>query len=50
MTTGHFALAAGTKAATNRVPLWALLIAAYLLDFVFITLVGLGMARRADLS
>jgi hypothetical protein len=49
MTTGHFGLAAGVKAATPRVPLWALMVASYLLDFVFIGLVAAGVESFAPL-
>jgi len=43
MTTGHFGLAVGVKAGAPRVPLWALLVAGYLLDIVFIVLVAAGV-------
>lgn len=42
MTAGHFGLAAGVKAPAPRVPLWALMLSTYLLDFVFIILVAAG--------
>jgi hypothetical protein len=43
--TGHFALAAGAKAADPRTPLWSLMVAAVWLDVVFIPLLLLGVER-----
>jgi len=43
MTAGHFGLAAGVKGGARRVPLWALMLSTYLLDVVFIVLVGAGI-------
>ena len=45
MITGHFALAAGAKAADPRTPLWSLMVAAVWLDVVFIPLLLLGVER-----
>ena len=42
MTAGHFGLAAGVKAGAQRLPLWALMVATYLLDIVFIMLLAAG--------
>ena len=42
MTAGHFGLAAGVKAGATRLPLWALMVATYLLDIVFIILLAAG--------
>src|SRR5690349_3819271 len=42
MTAGHFGLAAGVKAGAPRLPLWALMVATYLLDIVFIILLAAG--------
>lgn len=50
MTTGHFALAAGAKAGTTRVPLWTLFLASYLLDVVFIALAAAGVESFAPLD
>jgi membrane-bound metal-dependent hydrolase YbcI (DUF457 family) len=50
MTTGHFALAAGSKAVAPRVPLWALLVASYLLDFIFIGLVAAGIESFSPMN
>ncbi len=38
MITGHFSLATGTKAVAPRLPLWALLLASFWLDVIFIFL------------
>ncbi len=43
MTAGHFGFAAGVKAPGPTAPLWALMVGTYLLDFVFIVLVGAGV-------
>ncbi len=43
MTAGHFGFAAGVKAGAPRVPLWALMLSTYLLDVVFIVMVGAGL-------
>jgi hypothetical protein len=50
MTTGHFGLATGVKAGAPRVPLWALMTATYLLDFVFIGLVSAGLESFAPID
>lgn len=50
MTTGHFGLAVGVKAGAPRVPLWALFVASYLLDFVFIGLVAGGIESFAPMN
>ena len=42
MTAGHFGLAAGVKVGAPRLPLWALMVATYLLDIVFIILLAAG--------
>lgn len=42
MTAGHFGLAAGVKAGAPRLPLWALMVATYLLDIIFIMLLAAG--------
>ncbi len=49
MTAGHFGLAAGVKAPAPRVPLWALMFSTYLLDVVFIILVGAGVENFGPL-
>lgn len=49
MTTGHFALAAGSKPAARTVPLWALMLATYLLDVVFMGLVSGGLESFAPM-
>lgn len=49
MTAGHFGLAAGVKSPAPRVPLWALMLSTYLLDFVFIVLVAFGLESFAPL-
>jgi hypothetical protein len=43
MTAGHFGFAAGVKSGAQPVPLWALMVATYLMDFVFLILVGFGL-------
>ena len=43
MTAGHFGFAAGAKSGAPGVPLWALMVATYLMDFVFLILVGFGL-------
>ncbi len=50
MTTGHFALAAGSKPAARTAPLWALMTATYLLDIVFMGLVSFGIESFAPLD
>ncbi len=50
MTTGHFSFAAGVKAVAPRVPLWALFVASYLLDFVFIVLVAAGVESFSPMN
>jgi hypothetical protein len=49
MTAGHFGFAAGMKSPAPRLPLWALMLSTYLLDFVFIILVALGLESFAPL-
>ncbi|MCZ7571553.1 MAG: hypothetical protein M5U01_23645 [Ardenticatenaceae bacterium] len=49
MTAGHFGLAAAVKSPAPRVPLWALMLSTYLLDFVFIILVAAGVESFAPL-
>ena len=43
MNAGHFGLAAGVKAWAPRIPLWALMVSAYLLDIIFIILYIFGI-------
>ncbi len=43
MIAGHFGLAVGAKAAAPRVPLWALLVSTFLLDFIFFVLFPAGI-------
>jgi len=43
MFAGHFALAAGVKSAKNTPPIWALMLAAQLLDVVFVPLYVSGI-------
>ena len=43
MITGHFGLAAGSKTAEPRAPLWALMVATMWLDIIFVPLVVLGV-------
>ena len=43
MITGHFGLAAGSKALEPRAPLWALMIATMWLDIIFVPLAVLGV-------
>jgi hypothetical protein len=43
MGAGHYGLAAGVKAWAPRLPLWALLLATYLLDVIFIFLFAAGV-------
>ena len=50
MTAGHFGLAAAIKSPAPRVPLWALMLSTYLLDFVFIILVTVGVESFAPLN
>lgn len=50
MTTGHFGLATGVTAFSRRVPLWALMIASYLMDIVFIVLVAVGLESFAPMN
>jgi hypothetical protein len=49
MTAGHFGFAAGMKSPAPHLPLWALMLSTYLLDFVFIVLVALGLESFAPL-
>jgi hypothetical protein len=50
MTAGHFGFAAGMKSPAPRLPLWALMLSTYLLDFVFIVLVAVGLESFAPLQ
>jgi hypothetical protein len=50
MTAGHFGFAAGAKAAAPRVPLWALMLATYALDIVFIALVAAGVESFSSID
>lgn len=50
MTAGHFAVATGVKGLAPRIPLWALMVATYLLDFAFIVLVGFGRESFSPLD
>jgi hypothetical protein len=50
MTAGHFGFAAGVKSQAPRVPLWALMVSTYLLDFVFIFFVAAGIESFAPLD
>ena len=50
MTAGHFGLAAAVKGPAPRIPLWALMLSTYLLDFVFIILVAAGLESFAPLD
>jgi len=50
MTAGHFGLAAVVKSEETKVPLWALMVATYLLDFVFIILVAAGVESFAPMN
>jgi hypothetical protein len=43
MITGHFGLAAGSKALEPRAPLWALMVATMWLDIIFVPLAVLGV-------
>jgi membrane-bound metal-dependent hydrolase YbcI (DUF457 family) len=43
MITGHFGLAAGSKALDRRAPLWSLMLATVWLDIVFVPLLLLGV-------
>lgn len=50
MTAGHFGFAVGVKAGARTAPLWALFVASYLLDFVFIGLVAAGIESFAPMN
>lgn len=50
MGAGHFALAAGLKAWTPRLPLWALILSAYLLDVIFVFLFAAGIESLAQVD
>ena len=50
MTAGHFGLAAAVKSPAPRIPLWALLLATYLLDIVFIILNVLSVESFAPMD
>ncbi len=50
MTTGHFGLAAAVKSTAPKVPLWALMLSTYLMDFVFIFLVAFGLELFAPID
>jgi hypothetical protein len=43
MIAGHFGLATGVKAGAPRLPLWALLVSTFLLDWIFIILFAAGI-------
>ena len=49
MITGHFGLAAGIKKLAPRLPLWALLLATFWLDIIFIFLSILGVESFAPI-
>ncbi len=49
MTARHFGLAAGAKAPAPRVPLWAPMQSTYLLDWIFVILVGAGLGHFGPL-
>ena len=50
MTSGHFGFAAVVKSSAPKVPLWALMLSTYFLDFVFIFLVAAGIESFAPLD
>ena len=50
MTSGHFGFAAVVKSSAPKVPLWALMFSTYILDFVFIILVGFGIESFAPID
>jgi len=50
MTSGHFGFAAVVKSSAPKVPLWALMLSTYLLDFVFIFLAAFGIESFAPLD
>jgi hypothetical protein len=50
MTAGHFGFAAAVKSKAPRVPLWALMLATYLLDVVFIFLVSAGIENFSPMN
>jgi hypothetical protein len=50
MTAGHFGFAAAVKSKAPRVPLWALMLATYLLDVVFIFLVSAGLESFSSIN
>ena len=50
MTSGHFGFAVVVKSSAPKVPLWALMLSTYLLDFVFIFLVAFGIESFAPLD
>lgn len=49
MTAGHFGLATGVKAFAPRVPLWAIMVATYLLDIAFVFFVSAGLESLAPI-
>ena len=50
MTAGHFGFAAAIKSISPRTPLWALMVATYFLDIVFIFLAGAGLESFAQID
>ena len=50
MTAGNFGFAAVIKSSAPKVPLWALMLGTYLLDFVFIILVAAGLESFAPID
>jgi hypothetical protein len=50
MIAGHFGLAAGVKAWSPRLPLWALLLATFWLDVIFILLFPFGIESLAPVN
>ncbi|MCC6166680.1 MAG: permease [Caldilineaceae bacterium] len=50
MGAGHFALAAGLKRWAPRLPLWVLILSAYLLDVIFIVLFAAGIESLAQID
>lgn len=50
MTTAHFALAAASRPSAKTVPLWALMVATYLMDILFMGLVSFGVESFAPMN
>jgi hypothetical protein len=50
MIAGHFGLATGVKAGAPRLPLWALLLSTFLLDWIFIILFAAGIESFAQID